>query len=110
MSRNNKGRRRAGKHAEIVTLAIHDFSGRLQTRTRAKTFEKEKMVMMIQQLKDRSSLSNNEIAESERNMLEREKEDMIEMVRNRGKPFNPPVNRRKPFTPSNLGRRPFSSG
>ena len=79
MKSKKKKNTRQGRVAEISKLDFHDFSGRLIDRTRAKVTERDKGVLMIQNIKDRFNLSDIDIQEFRRVMHQRELEDFEDM-------------------------------
>ncbi len=74
MSRKKVEKTRAGSPAEVVKLDVHDWYGKLLQRTKAKTTEKDKGVMMIDRIIDIFSLSPSMIEQLRREIREKDAE------------------------------------
>ena len=61
--------KRQGLPSEIVKLDIHSWTGKILSRTKSKTTEKEKGVLMISQIMDYFNISMDDYKESIENVL-----------------------------------------
>jgi hypothetical protein len=73
---NNK--RRFGQPADIARLDFHDWGGRIIDRTKAKTGEKVKGVLMIEKIKDRFGLDDEYIRNVNLDEIQEEKRLLFE--------------------------------
>ncbi len=73
MGKNIK--KRQGRVADIARLDIHDFFGNLISRTKGKVHEKTKGAMMIQQIKERFELNDEDLATLTADILRNETMD-----------------------------------